>query len=443
MTTDDFPNTMASAAVTRRDYDEFRRTCQALQRRHEAALELQPSLKRVIRGLGLDRLRRWAGVARRRLHARDDIYRSPAFKPYVMRIDPVADGAARPVVLHVIPGFGTGGSQRLIVDLAEGTYKQYDHRVVTRYAPDPPSYIGLPVREVDNRRSAAWWRKSLCRNRPALVHYHHYADYDENYEYWRWAVPLLDVAASLSIPMVQNVNVPVTPLAMPEFDADVFVSRTVLQRFAFDGRNNRVIYPGSALAPFRNLDRAPRENGTKCIGMVYRLDESKLRRESIEVILAVLRATENVAAMIIGDGYLLAEWKQRVASAGFADRVDFTGFVAYDRLPEYYARMDVFVAPVYRESFGQVTPFAMAAGVPVAAYAADALPEILDNLEQLAPVGDHIALTAVIGRLLYEPTDALIAAQRHRVERLFGVDVMVRDYSDLYGDILNKDRNPL
>jgi methionine synthase I (cobalamin-dependent) len=73
----------------------------------------------------------------------------------------------------------------------------------------------------------------------------------------------------------------------------------------------------------------------------------------------------------------LAELKRKVEEAGLADRILFPDEVPPSATPDWYAALDLFVAPQRWEGFG-VTPLeAMAAGVPVVATSVGAFPELV------------------------------------------------------------------
>jgi glycosyltransferase involved in cell wall biosynthesis len=226
-----------------------------------------------------------------------------------------------------------------------------------------------------------------------------------------------------------------TPYCHPSVDAYVFVSHYVRERFGFSACANEVIYPGSDFSLF-----APRPHAfSDTIGMVYRLDESKLRKESVEVFIRVLQLRPTAKALIVGDGYLLAHFKEAVAKAGLTDRFTFTGYLAYEKLPEFYNQMDIFVAPVFCESFGQVTPFAMNMGIPVVAYETGALPEILNDPAVIAPAGDADALAKIIVELLAstERRAATASRQQARAAAHFSVEQMAAGYAKLYEEMLS------
>ena len=116
--------------------------------------------------------------------------------------------------------------------------------------------------------------------------------------------------------------------------------------------------------------------------------------------------------------------------------------MAYEELPRLYAELAVFVAPVWQESFGQVTPFAMHMGIPVAGYDVGALPEVLGSHDLLAPPGDSGALANIIVDLLDDPAKrhAVGRFNRTRAAALFSVELMASRYRTLYEDVLGVSR---
>jgi glycosyltransferase involved in cell wall biosynthesis len=172
--------------------------------------------------------------------------------------------------------------------------------------------------------------------------------------------------------------------------------------------------------------------------MVYRLERDKLEASSIDPFIKVVQQRSNVKALIVGGGSLLSAFRHKVHSAGLDTRFTFTGYVPYEQLPELYARMALFVAPVWQESFGQVSPFAMHMGLPVAGYRVGALPEILGDSAMLAPPGDADALARIILDLLDDPPrqQTIGARNRARAASLFSVEAMVEQYRAIYDEIL-------
>jgi glycosyltransferase involved in cell wall biosynthesis len=98
--------------------------------------------------------------------------------------------------------------------------------------------------------------------------------------------------------------------------------------------------------------------------------------------------------------------------------------------------MSIFVAPVWKESFGQVSPFAMSMKIPVAGYRIGALPEILGNEELLGTNADE--LSDIIVNLL-EDRDRRIEIGRfnhQRAHERFSVEAMVAAYDRIYDRLI-------
>ena len=415
--------------------DDYRLELQRLQDELEERQGVFRLVRTLVRRLLKEPLFTFTGQYRRALHKEDHLLQANSFQPYSLNYRTPPGSGKRPVVVHVLGNFCVGGLVRLVVDLIEWTSDTYEHVVLTLHNPQPPAFLDVKVVELGEKTSLPQFTRQIAAFNPAIIHVHHYAPHSL-YHAWAWYRRALLAAASLKVPIVEGINVPMIPYFHPAVRAYVFVSRYVQDSFGFNGCPNRVIYPGSDFSLF-----APRPRQfSDTIGMVYRLDESKLRKESINVFIRVLQARVSTKAIIVGDGCLLSYFKEQVQKAGLTERFTFTGYVSYETLPEIYSRMDVFVAPVFCESFGQVAPFAMNMGLPVAAYAAGALPEILNDSSVVAPTGDASALAEIILGLLTDPMRAEEIARQNqkRARCFFSLERMVEEYGWLYGAVLEK-----
>ncbi len=383
------------------------------------------------------RARRIAIRAYRALFRRNRPDYSREFRAYTAR-RPQVTGADRPRVLHAIGNFRTGGSARLVVDLVEGLGSEYEQKVLVREDPPVKGYEGIPIDVYPELSSSRALRRLFARFRPDIVHVHYLADYkrtDSDDDY-RWYIHVFDAAEQAGAKVIENVNIPTEPYRSDAVERYVFVSDYVSRRFARDGDPVSVVYPGSDLDFFRPPADGDRPQNT--IGLVYRLEPDKLNEGSFDPLVEVLRRRPDARALVVGGGQLLSVYERKAAEAGVQDRVTFTGYVAYDDLPGWYARMNVFVAPVHSESFGHVSVLAMGMELPVAGYDVGALGEILGEPALLAPPEDSRALADILSGLLDEPgrISELGAANRRRAEERFSVDAMVDAYRSLYKNCL-------
>jgi glycosyltransferase involved in cell wall biosynthesis len=157
---------------------------------------------------------------------------------------------------------------------------------------------------------------------------------------------------------------------------------------------------------YRKSDPDVRSGGR--VLFVGRLDEEK-RVEDLLCAIAHLKhhvdeRSLDIQVEIVGDGSRRAAWQELAERLGIAARVAFLGFVDEDALVDAYARCDVFCMPGVAELQSLATMEAMAAGKPVVAADAMALPHLVHPGRNgwLYPPGDAPALA---GHLLYLLTD--------------------------------------
>lgn len=350
------------------------------------------------------------------------------FVPYTLNYQP--DEANKKIV-HIIANFIIGGSTQLMIDIIERTSDKYFHKIIV------PRYLRpLPYQPVDihsfSLDEMEELYKFLKNENPELVHIHYYVRENTKYEgnaFWYYAI--FKICEDLKLKVIQNVNVPTQPYLSSAVVHNVFVSKYVMDNFNISDAPGSVIYPGSDFSHFKqNTNAVPGNN----IGMVYRLDYDKLRADSIEVFIRAVQKKSNIHCYIVGGGYYLESYKKRVKEENLDNNFTFTGFVSYQVLPEYYKKMGVFVTPVYDESFGQVTPFAMSMGLGVAGYDTGALSEILGYKDTLVETGNIEKLADVIVDLVNNPDRCKELGLRNqkRASENFSVESMVKEYKMLY-----------
>lgn len=112
--------------------------------------------------------------------------------------------------------------------------------------------------------------------------------------------------------------------------------------------------------------------------------------------------------LLVGRGPLEPALRAQVSALGLDDRVTFLGPVPDNELPTYYRAADVFVLPsiARTEAFGVVQVEAMAAGLPVISTRLQTGVPWVNRHEEtgiVVPPGDSQALAEAINRLLADP----------------------------------------
>jgi glycosyltransferase involved in cell wall biosynthesis len=116
----------------------------------------------------------------------------------------------------------------------------------------------------------------------------------------------------------------------------------------------------------------------------------------------------DVRALIVGAGPAEARLRVHAAELGLEGHVEWRSSVAYDEMPEVFARASCFVlaslpTPVWEEQFGMVLAEAAASGLPVVAASSGAIPEVLRGHGRLFPPGDWHALAAALAEVVAVP----------------------------------------
>jgi glycosyltransferase involved in cell wall biosynthesis len=170
------------------------------------------------------------------------------------------------------------------------------------------------------------------------------------------------------------------------------------------------------------------------VGYVGRLEHHK----GVDVLLEALEhlGDDEVVLDVVGAGSERESLERRAERS--RSRVRFLDFVAHDAMPELLHTFAAVVlpsisTPSVREQFGRVAVEAMAAGVPVVASDAGALPEVVGDAGLIVPEGDAVALAHAIRTLAQDATlrDRLSAAGKERASA-FAWDVVARTHAKLY-----------
>lgn len=184
----------------------------------------------------------------------------------------------------------------------------------------------------------------------------------------------------------------------------------------------------------------PAPDDVPTVLFVGRLDQEKRVDELLRAF-AGLPGTRPARLEIVGDGTHRATWTALARRLGVADRTRFHGFVDEADLLAAYGRAAVFCMPGVAELQSLATLEAMAAGTPVVAADAMALPHLVQPGRNgwLYPPGDVGALTARLATLLgdAELRRRMGAASREVVAR-HGIGATLAAFEAVYRGLLDR-----
>lgn len=179
-------------------------------------------------------------------------------------------------------------------------------------------------------------------------------------------------------------------------------------------------------------------NNEFLFGFVGRLSKDK----GADELLACIKNfnDENIKLICIGpeedDGSMdreLLQWAKN------SKRVIFTGFISHDKLEKYYAALDCFVHPTYREGFGMVLQEAGIMGCPIITTDIPGASEVLENKKSclLAKPRDVQSLYECMNKLLVDSEFKTKIGEeaRIRVSKLFEREIMIQNQLEDYKNL--------
>lgn len=157
------------------------------------------------------------------------------------------------------------------------------------------------------------------------------------------------------------------------------------------------------------------------VGCFGRIRAQKGTGDFVQAMQAVLRDRPGVTALVMGRATekhqaYLTDLRAQADKAGLADRILFLPEVPVDQIADWYAALDLFVAPQRWEGFGLTPLEAMACGVPVVATRVGAFEELIadPHTGTLVAANDPATLSQAIARWLDDPTALARAGQAAR-----------------------------
>jgi glycosyltransferase involved in cell wall biosynthesis len=203
---------------------------------------------------------------------------------------------------------------------------------------------------------------------------------------------------------------------------------------------------GVDIERFRPRDPVPRDGIT--VGIVKKLEEKYGIEYLIRAFHLIQHQDPKLNLLIVGEGSLETRLKALCRELNMADRVEFTGFVEHEKVPEYLSRMDIFVVPsvLSSETFGVAAVEAAACQLPVIASNIGGLPEVVAEGETgfLVPARDPGAIAKKLELLIADESLRRSMGQKGRefVKKYYVWQTNAARMEELYFQILDQRNSP-
>jgi len=156
--------------------------------------------------------------------------------------------------------------------------------------------------------------------------------------------------------------------------------------------------------------------------------------------------TKNVHLIVIGDGFLLKQLKELVASLNLKNRVTFFGSASHEELGWLHDISDIFVMPSIVDADGQteglglVIPEAMESQLPVVATSVGGILDIVKNEVNglLIPPKDPASIAKAIERIILdEELVKKIVENAKKTVNEFSPRKIAQEYLDIFKTLVN------
>lgn len=354
-------------------------------------------------------------------------------------------------ITHILPELGYGGAERLLVDLLKNIDRdKFNVEVICLIKGgdfvEDLAEIDVPVKILGKRGKlglAMMWRlkKYLVETQPDIVHTHLFAG-----DFWGRVAAYL-AGVKIIISTEHNINTSegklkdwlkskTNRLATKIIAVSRSVKNYTIKKYQTPAEKISVIYNGIDISrfSFESVDF----NNKIIFGTVGRLTKQKGHKYLISAFKKVSQKLPEAELWIVGEGELRDDLTKQIAKLNLTEKVKLLG--TRKNIPAMLNEFDIFVMPSVWEGLGIVVLEAMASGLPIIASDVDGLSELVkDNQNGLLFESKNIEqLSQKMTELVQNETlaDKFSRAGREMVENNFDLKKVVREYEEVYVDVL-------
>ena len=170
------------------------------------------------------------------------------------------------------------------------------------------------------------------------------------------------------------------------------------------------------------------------IGFISRLSEGKGIMNFVNAIPLILKERDGLEFLIGGDGPLFDEIKTELENNGCSDKVELTGWIVHDELPDYLNELKLLVFSSYSEGLPNIVSESMACGTLVLATPVGGVPDLIKDGETGFIIEDNTPeciAKNVISALNYPDLDRIVKNARKLIEEEYTYEAAVERYKKI------------
>lgn len=353
-------------------------------------------------------------------------------------------------VMLIIPTLGCGGAEKFVLDLAAHLDKdKYLVTVVSLYSSDYAAENrkaqiakdGIDVVYLNKKRGLDFkcfikMKKLIADIKPDVIHTNLSADLYlisagagiKNVCY----IHTLHTVAKNELPLLhlsvekhkyrkkQIIPVAISP----------YIRESVSSCYGLDEKEIPMVYNGVDTHRFNVNDRSYKGNDIVFVS-VARFSPVKNHELMIEAFQKAMKQYPEIRLVLVGDGELLSDIKNKVNQKGLTDYVSFTGNIS--NVEDYLKSSDVFLISSDYEGMPLSALEAMAAGLPIVTTAAGGVIDIIDGNGITVPVKDSNALAdAMLTVARSRELRKRFSERSRELSAKYDISAMAREYEKLY-----------
>lgn len=179
------------------------------------------------------------------------------------------------------------------------------------------------------------------------------------------------------------------------------------------------------------------EKRRKLVGYIGRFSKEKGIMNFVDAIPMLFGKDEDIEFLLVGGGLLADEIKETLKKNGVYDKVELTGWVPHDKLPDCLNELKLLVLPSYTEGLPNIVLEAMACGTPVLVTPVGGIADVIKNGETgfiMESNSPECIAKDVLRVLEYQNLDGIVKKARKLIEDEYSYEKAVERYRKILKD---------